>query len=192
MSLGCMAVSWTGETGWLYHCRIRPEHIPDFVDPLAFAEKRRRIQGSLPLAVLDRLRDELLETEGVTEFVLNFDREGRMTVVSGNVQAELVLQCQCCLGPLVWPVKSDIRLGVVGSIDEANVLPDSIEPLLLNPGETVAVADLLQDELLLSIPVVPRHSNCLVSGKDSSLSDAQTDKKRNPFAELAKLQKNRT
>lgn len=167
-----------------------PEHIPDYIDPQAFAEKRRRIQGRLELAGMDRLRDELLEASGAAEFELEFGKEGRLLVIFGQVQAELVLQCQCCLGRLVWPVQGAIRLGVVNSIDEANLLPDSMEPLLLGQAESVAVIDLVQDELLLSIPVAPRHPDCRMGG-DASPPEEQTSK-RNPFAELANLQKSRT
>lgn len=167
-----------------------PEHIPDFIDPQSFAEKNRRIHGVFDLASLDRLSVELLDTSGSAEFELEFGREGRLIVVSGRVQAELVLQCQCCLGALVWPVQGTIRLGVASSIDEANRLPEYLEPLMLASGETVAVADLVQDELLLSIPVVPRHPDCHIAGVHATPEPVTQAEKRNPFAELANLHKN--
>jgi uncharacterized protein len=124
------------------------DRLPDLFDPLEFVEKKRRIKGRMLLSSLDRVQDILLNPEGEVQVDLEFRREGRIPAIEGSVTAELTLQCQCCLEPLVWPVHSRVQLGVVGSIDEISILPEEFEPTLVEAGGRVALADIVQDELL--------------------------------------------
>ncbi len=163
------------------------EHLPELIDPLAFAEKRRQFKGNLPLSKMTRLQDVLLQREGNVSFELRFGKEGKLAVVTGSVQANLELQCQCCLGAIIWPVSSNLNLAVVGSIDEANLLPDSYEPLLLE-GQTIPLVDILQEELLLAVPAIPQHGQCGGSTqKEETGPKLNAPERPNPFAVLAKL-----
>jgi len=159
------------------------QHLPELVDPLALADKRRQFKGSLPLAKLSRLQDVLSNRVGEVRFELNFGKEGKIAAVQGRVEAELELQCQCCLQPVQWRVDSVVRLGIVKSIDEANLLPESFEPLLLEE-EIIPLADIVQEELLLAIPTIPQHPQC-----DGVLTIREKPKneRENPFAVLADL-----
>jgi len=159
------------------------EHLPEFIDPLALTDKQRQLRGSLPLAKMLRLRDVLLSREGNARFELNFRKEGRVAAVLGRVEAELELQCQCCLGPLWWRVNNAVRLGIVRSLEEANLLPESFEPLLLED-ETIPLVDIIQDELLLAIPAIPQHEQC---GELLAREGKPGKQRENPFAVLADL-----
>jgi uncharacterized protein len=53
-------------------------------------------------------------------------------------------------------IESDFRFGLVTSEDEAELLPGEFEPLLVT-GSEVSLPDLVEDELLLSLPIVARH-----------------------------------
>jgi uncharacterized protein len=165
------------------------EHLPEFVDPLAMAEKRRRLAGAFPLARMSRLASLLVDTEGTATFELVFGKEGRHATVQGRVVAELVLECQCCLAPLRVPLDSEVNLAVVRSIDEANRLPDRYEPLLLE-SEKVALIDLIEDELLLAVPAIPRHESCSASAPQRPLpasAHVTAADRKHPFAALAGL-----
>jgi uncharacterized protein len=172
---------------------------PDFVDPWHFADIGKRISGTLPLADLPRLGASLQQADGEAEFELEFSRDERKRAcISGFVKAELVLQCQRCLGPVKMTVDSVINLVAVEGIGEAEQLADSVEPLLMEESR-VRLADLLEDELLLSIPQIPRHTSgpCATDNviKDSVTPEAVKDdgeKPENPFAELAALKTKQT
>ncbi len=164
------------------------EHLPEFIDPLALVEKRRQFKGALSLSKMLRLQDVLLNQEGEARFELKFERDGRVAAVTGLVEAELELQCQCCLGSIPWPVKSRVRLGVVRTIDEADRLPESYEPLLLEE-ETIPLADIVQEELLLAIPPIPQHEQCALSVQVEHEAAPEPKKRTNPFAILAELKK---
>ena len=85
------------------------EHLPERIDPLALAEKRRQFKGSLPLSQLVRLQEVLLNPEGLVRFELKFGKVGKLSMVTGYVEAELELQCQCCLGPIAWLVSNQVK-----------------------------------------------------------------------------------
>lgn len=166
----------------LYHCTIMSGHLPERVAVADFAEKHRRISGDLPIRGLDRLADCLLSIEGNVAIELDFAREGRWPIITGHVNADLVLQCQCCLHSLTWPVRAEVRLGAVDSLDQAARLPDSLEPLLTEGDGEVVIADIVQDELLLAIPDIPRHEQCELP------TTSETNKRAtHPFGVLAQL-----
>lgn len=163
------------------------DRLPELFDPLEFVEKKRRIKGIVPLAGLDRMQDVLLRQDGGVQVDIDFRREGRVAAALGRVEAKLVLQCQCCLGALDWPINSEIRLGVVTSIDEANLLPEGFEPLLLDSGPVIALADIVQDELLLAVPSVPQHPDCTMPKPEKASGGVE-----HPFAVLAQLKKTKS
>lgn len=158
------------------------DHLPDLIDPLEFAEKKRRIVGSIPLNKMSRIRDMVLNDEGEARVDLEFRREGRRAIVSGRVEADLKLECQRCLEPLDWPVRSEVHLGVVSSIGESNLLSEPLEPLLIDETGVVNLADIVADELLLAIPSIPQHSHCTLPKMETD-----ADSRENPFAVLAQL-----
>ncbi|MDD2769606.1 MAG: YceD family protein [Methylococcus sp.] len=165
-----------------------PPHLPEFVDPLEFADKRRRLVGELPLAMFDRIQEFLSEKRGSVRIELEFGKDGRWSVVTGRVEGDLALQCQLCMEPLNLQVQLKVSLGVVGSLDEADRLPGAYEPLVFGGGVPMRLLDLVQDELVLAIPPIPQHSDC---GSAVRAEPRQESKHReNPFAVLAQLKNN--
>lgn len=157
-----------------------PDHLPDFLDPVSFADKNRRIVGELDFARFDKLADLVVGESGGAQFELRFGKVGRVPSATGVLDATLILQCQRCLGELPWHVHADMNLGFVGSVDEVALLPESMEPVMIDAEGHVSLVDIVQDELLLAIPSVPRHEDCglsKVAGKPES-------DRPNPFAVL--------
>ncbi|WP_277458483.1 YceD family protein [Methylococcus capsulatus] len=162
--------------------------MPEFVDPLGFADKRRRVVGELPLALFDRIEEFLFERTGSIRVELEFGKDGRWSVVTGWVEADLVLQCQLCLDRLPWSVRLRVALGVVASLEEADRLPASCEPLLFDGGAPIRLSDLVQDELVLAVPPIPQHAVCGDNAPPGP--QAENGKRENPFAVLAQLKNN--
>jgi uncharacterized protein len=168
------------------------QHLPDHFDPWRFTDLGKRISGSYPLESLPRLRESLVDTQGEVGFTLVFFRgEQHRACVRGKVEATLVLQCQRCLEAMPWPVQSSVSLAFVEGIDEAEILPDALDPVVVEDG-LVRLRDLVEDELLLALPQVPMHP----LGACGSQVGAETSPRgiepvrESPFAVLSELKRN--
>ncbi len=167
--------------------------LPELIDPWRAVEAGAEFRGSLPLARMARLRKSLREPTGEARFRLTFTRdpEGR-GVLDGEIEAPLILTCQRCLEALEFPVLTTLDLVLVSGLDEAGLLPEDLDPLLV-PEEPLRLADLIEDELLLALPQIPRHESgaCPAGG---GLWTAASDERRagegaNPFAVLGALKR---
>ncbi len=167
-------------------------HLPEYVSPLALAEKGCLIQGEYPLANLLRLKGMLAQDEGSVRFELNFQREGRSRVITGFVLADLKLNCQVCMDALDLPIDRKVSLSIVTSIEQAERLSEEYEALLLQSTEdTVALMDIVEDELILALPDFAKHGDCRIGVNTSSNIEEEPEQKEvvNPFSVLANLKK---
>ena len=85
-------------------------------------------------------------------------------------------------------MRLQVSLGVVASLEEADRLRESYEPLLFDGGAPIRLSDLVQDELVLAIPPIPQHADCGSAAHAGPL--AETGHRENPFAVLAQLKNN--
>ncbi len=163
-------------------------HLPELIDPWHWAELGKRISGRIETTRLKRLADLIggAAPEAEVELALGRDDQGRV-IVSGRVGVELMLQCQRCLELMPYPLDVRFRLAVVESPGEAERLPESLDPLLIDEGE-LRVLDVIEDELLLSLPLVPRHASeqCLLYREDSA-APQEAPAAAGPFSMLGAL-----
>lgn len=153
------------------------------IDSLSFAREGRSLQGELPVAGLERLHDELAEIAGVVAYRLNgrMGRQGKPQLVL-EVVGEVPLVCQRCLGRYDHPLSIASVLELIA--DEADLSQDELEDDsrdFLVAQKELDVAALIEDEIILGLPVAPRHEDC-------ALPDGSTrGTKESPFASLAAL-----
>jgi uncharacterized protein len=153
---------------------------------------RRQFEGTLPLASLPRLGGMLRDVGsdlGEARFSLGFDRDAlQVPYVQLQVEAALPLECQRSLQRFLHPVRVVQRLGLIRNEAEEAGLPEGYEPLLVPADGMLRPAELVEDELILAVPVVP-----VMPGTDAMERDwpAQEDEQRqaSPFAALAGLKK---
>ena len=165
---------------------------PDQVNPWTAAEGRRVFTGTLPLARMKRLAPLLASEEGVCRFEARFalDDEGFATI-DLEVEAEVSLVCQRSLKPYAERLARRSLLAVVEDEAGQEVLPDHYDPVLAAEG-TVRFLDLVEDELLLAMPVVPR--NPALGWDDVVSTDGspgEEDEPGGPFSGLADLMSGR-
>jgi uncharacterized protein len=172
------------------------ERLPVHIDPIRLAETRRLLEGRIPLAEMTRLGESLQDSDGEVTVSLEFgtDNEG-IRFMRGRIQAEVSLECQRCLETMRYPIDSEFALALVRSTVEAEALPSHYEPLLVE-GEPLFLRDIIEDELLLALPIVAMHApeQCSVSTgtaeeADDRRKDTGATEKDNPFAVLADLKK---
>ncbi|MEQ1528240.1 MAG: YceD family protein [Methylococcales bacterium] len=166
------------------------DQLPEFIDPLHLADKRGELHGKIPLLGMARLAEITVDSEGSVVVDMVFGRDGRLAKIEGRIQACLQLKCQSCLNAIEWKVDNAINLGIVNSIDQANRLPEEYEPLLIGEGK-IPLKDIIEDELLLSVPEYPKHEyDCFAFNSDVKQDELLKEPQalnENPFSILAKL-----
>lgn len=169
----------------------------DSIEPLALAARGRLIEGRLALSAMPRLVSLLQDNRGDVEFSLQFGMDqGGTPNVQGMIKCELVLECQRCMGNMDFRLESELHLGIVSSRDAAQRLPARYDPLLLD-GEEISIAGIVEDELILALPLVAMHEieDCPAGdkilarpkGEASEGQEPQVSSRKNPFAALAQL-----
>jgi uncharacterized protein len=163
---------------------------PDWFDPRKAAEGKRTFAGSVPLMRMERLRPLLAEADGEARFVAGFDldAQGRVTIQI-EVEASLPLICQRSLEPYLEAVHRQSLLGVIADMSEEALMPENYEPVIVQHGR-LAMIDLVEDELLLGLPQVPRKpepADKQLPAADGAMANAAPGKTRlqQPFADLA-------
>ncbi|OOG28667.1 hypothetical protein B1C78_01105 [Thioalkalivibrio denitrificans] len=169
------------------------DRLPDWVDPARLAAQALEIKGFLPLAEMPRLSAALTDAEGEATARFRFGGvSGQPARLLGQVQARLHVQCQRCLAPMELPVEHEFEVRLVFSEAELAAVPDREDALEVEE-RGLSLHGLLEDELLLSLPVVALHapgSACSApSLREFSPEEAAGggDDPSNPFAVLKDL-----
>lgn len=163
--------------------------IPDVVDAWRMVASRRQFEGRIPLAALARLRGSLVDTDGEVSFTLSFGTDAmQQPFVELQVHAQLPLECQRSLRRFLQPVRLVQRLGLIRDEADEAALAEGYEPLLVPADGQLCLADLVEDELILALPVVPVAPDAEVVEREFAPT-AEERAQANPFAVLAGLKK---
>ena len=155
-------------------------------DPFRFAADARTLEGVSAVADLMRLSDALASSAGQVSWRIEGSMAEGVEALEPRlhltVEGELQLCCQRCLGGMAWPVQVDSVLQPVRSgqpIPEDELEDDEVDAIELD-GE-LDVPALVEDEILLALPIAPRHQVCDAPQPEGGVS------KESPFAALASL-----
>lgn len=161
--------------------------LPGILDAWRMVMARRGVEGRLPLSSLTRLQGSLLDTEGDVRFVLEFDRDSlRVPYVELRIDAELPLECQRSMRRFLLPVHIVQRLGLIRDEADEAALPPGYEPLLVPDDGMLRTAELVEDELILAVPVVPVAPGTEEVEREWPASEAEQER-ANPFAALSAM-----
>ena len=165
--------------------------VPSYVDPYAFAERGNKIEGQVPVTEMARLVPLLSRPDGVCQVELQFGKDLQgIATITGTIHAELVLVCQRCMEAMPYNLDIKVSLGLVNSEAEAERLPKIYDPLEIET-DKLFVHDLVEDEIILALPVVSVHTpdQCGVELTRETDEPGTAPKRDNPFAVLAGLKK---
>ena len=161
--------------------------VPELLDAWRMVVARRGVAGRVSLSALARLRDSLHDTQGEVAFALDFDTDAlKMPYVEVRVDAELPLLCQRTLQRFLLPVNIVQRLGLIRDEADEAALPEGYEPLLMPEDGMLNALELVEDELILAVPVVPVAPGTEAMERDWPAEEAELQS-ANPFAALAGL-----
>jgi uncharacterized protein len=162
------------------------------IDSLKFAADGGCMSGKLDLSSLPRLADMLAGTDGIlvcelSGFQDSGDRTGKLGLHL-RVTGRLNLWCQRCLAEVEFECNIDSRLLLMPPGAPESAWPEdeleSDDYDAIPASRELSVRALVEDEVLLALPIVPRHADCLPPG--SSAVEVESGEP-SPFAVLAGL-----
>ncbi|ARN76457.1 YceD family protein [Oceanicoccus sagamiensis] len=176
--------------------------LPSQIDIRKLVVKGAEISANPPISSLPRIEDLLAEGDSgkdseiavKLEFYIDDERKRR---VDGKITGTVNMTCQRCLEPMPVPIDVQFELGIVWSEEDAERLPKTLEPLIVGE-ELVDLADIVSEELILSLPYVNYHpaADCKqdvgYSSVDPEAAEAVAkadadNEKDNPFHVLEQL-----
>lgn len=171
------------------------------LDVAEFARSGREVEGTWPAEGFSRLAD-LESPPGAPRHEVQYAARGELRRASGGVaepwlrlqvDTVLTLVCQRCLGALDVPLHVDRGFHFVRDEATAAELDADSEDDVLPLTRAFDLHALAEDELLMGLPLVPRHEACpdappLVFEADPDEA-ASHDEAPHPFAALAALKR---
>jgi uncharacterized protein len=168
------------------------------LDVRSFAEDAGNLAGQEPLRSHPRL---LAETQGrEPETPIRWSATGELRE-PGHVTpqvwlrlqagAELSLTCQRCLAPVRVPVSVDRWFRFVADEDTAAAQDDESDEDVLALSRAFDLVELVEDELLMELPLAPRHETCpaVHVAAEPEGFEGSSARHENPFAVLGQLKK---
>ena len=163
---------------------------PDWVNPWKAAEGNRVYGGSIALDRMTRLKPMLAEASGEAHFEADFSKDALgWTVVTIHVTATLQLICQASLEVYAEAVDRTSDLAVIEDLDDQVDIPEHYDPTKTE-GRRLNFLELVQDELILAVPQVPRkpgQGNIYFSSGPQTEQETGSGNRKSPFAALGDL-----
>lgn len=174
--------------------------VPEKLDLAAFVRDGASLKGEWPVVLLPRLAESGAPEAPADGWPpVRWSLQGEIRQPKGGLaqawlqltaQAQVSLTCQRCLKPVQERLDIDRWIRFVDTEAEAAALDvDSDDDVLAMPRHLDA-RELIEDELLLALPLVPRHEVCPepLAHIDEG-EPAMEEGKPNPFAKLAALKR---
>jgi uncharacterized protein len=128
-------------------------------DLMALADREAVLEGTIRLERFGRLRDLLNSSEGSARARISFRRgHDDMLLMELQCDAALELVCQRCLEPVEYRVDECVEFAVAETEGSVAQLPKGVELIALE-GDRFQPANLIEDELIVSLPLVPKHGD---------------------------------
>lgn len=167
------------------------------LDVEPFAREAGELEGHWPLGQLQRLAESAhAEARPAESDSVHWQARGELRPVRGapprpwlhvSAQTSLNLQCQRCLQPMAVPLDVSRSFCFVHGETTAAELDAESEDDVLALTRSLDLRELVEDELLLSLPLVPRHDSCAPPAPMADSEPGSAEERPNPFAALAAL-----
>ena len=172
-----------------YHTRpMPPWSQPLDVDRLA--RGGAEIAFDVPLAELPRLKSRIAGIGGSVRGAARFGRQSRFAAVELALTGKATLQCQRCMQPMELALDSTTHVALILAEADAAEVPEELEPVLAREGR-ISAGELVEEELLLALPIVPLHEQlreCAVPASAALVKEeAPQHVTQRPFAGLDEL-----
>ncbi|QHS37088.1 hypothetical protein GWQ43_13905 [Alcaligenes faecalis] len=168
-----------------------------YIDTLNLARAPQEMSGQVLVEDLSRLVSDLPDQGDlrIDWSVSGREDSARRRFVHVQAKGSVILECQRCVKPFEWPIDISNEVQIVATEEELELDDDDTEgpDRILCEGQ-LDVLGLVEDELILSVPYVPRHEVCpdtqslSMEAKSDDLDESAFERP-SPFAVLGSLKK---
>lgn len=180
--------------------------LPSQIEPFKWAEQAFSWSGQVPLSRFARIASEAdtsvvqgaaAEPQVQVDCRLYKDEyQSRVAWVDASLNATVPMTCQRCLEPVDVVLATEVHLALVTDAAHAANLDEDADFVVLgeeqlvhgiDDAHAIDLIELLEDELLLCVPISPRHEGCENSHQPVEMDEPEPVKRDNPFEVLANL-----
>jgi uncharacterized protein len=159
------------------------------IDAFRLARDRSAIRGEATMMQLPRLASSVLGDDVRVRYEIDgrVDAEGHPGALM-RLSARLPLRCQRCNDPVAFTLERAVPFRFVHDEQELNALPvedDEVEVVV--GSDAMPLLPWIEDEVILSLPLVPRHADCALPAAGPGKEGPQ--ERPSPFAALARLKR---
>ncbi|WJG07748.1 23S rRNA accumulation protein YceD [Aliiglaciecola sp. LCG003] len=169
--------------------------LPKLIDPVQSATKRSDYKGVMMSSEMDRLTGVVASIADTIDVEMRFDKDAQgLNFFQGHMSTEVELICQRCGDTFAHSIQATFCYSPIkgDEQDAANELPEVYEPVEVNDHGEINLLQLLEDELILSLPIVALHAeeDCKVKRDEMQFGEIEpADERPNPFAVLKELKR---
>ena len=167
--------------------------LPLRIDPALFARQGRQIEGDLAIQDMPRIVDLTPNPETKLHVTMSFSTSSlQFPLVKGTIRGQVVQTCQRCLGDVVVEIDQPFELLLV-SPDSVELAAQEGHELFEFAGQFISTIELIEDETILALPIVPKHESIdqcdpvakkWIAEKEHEPAEI---KRENPFSALKNL-----
>ena len=176
--------------------RDRPEFmaLPTHIDPRKLALQGYLLEGEVKADSLPRLASSVSAICAPLRASVQFELdESRAKVAHGTADVTIEVNCQRCLDPVQIELNADFAVQVIWSEDHLHRVANNYEPWLV-VDRMASLSELLEDEILLALPLVNYHKVGECTGDtflDEVTSEPNGAIEDSPFSILEQLKQKR-
>ena len=167
--------------------------LPHQVEPVKSALKRSDYEGVIATTDMARLMGSVVSSDEWVDVKVQFEKDAQgLTVFHGTLDTAVVLLCQRCNEAFDCPLHVDFCFSPVQGQQDAEALPEAYDPVEVGDHGEVNLLQLFEDELILSLPIVPFHAeeDCTITSDDMQFGEIEPEQRQpNPFAVLKELKR---
>jgi uncharacterized protein len=156
-------------------------------DAFRLARSQETLHGAATMTQLPRLAQSVLDPAARVTYAVTgrIDAQGHPGAVM-KLSARLPLRCERCNEPMQFALEREVPFRFVGDEQELNAMPiEDVEVEEVVGSSSMNLLSWIEDEVILSLPLVPRHDDCALPL--AGHGEPAQDRRPNPFAALARL-----
>lgn len=168
--------------------------LPKQVEPFKCAIQRSDYQGVMAADDMVRLNESVVGILDDIVVGLRFEIDAQgLTFFHGDIKTKVSLECQRCNEPFDYEIEQVFSFTPIEEGQSVDDIPEAYDPVELNEHGEINLLALLEDEIILSLPIVAMHDpkDCNITKGELSYGEIEPEQKQpNPFAVLKELKRN--